>query len=366
MANRLNDRTQWPQWDRDQMLARIAELPMQCRDAWRLGRELRLSFDRNAIRQVVVLGMGGSAIGGALLGDLLADTCPLPIIVVRGYTLPAFVEGKETLVIGCSYSGNTEETLTTFREALVRGTRAVAVTTGGKLAALAQEYDLPIARFDYRSQPRAALGYSFVSLLGIFSRLKLLPDDYQGNVEEAIQVMEAWQVEIGPDVPTPQNTAKSLAERLVGRLPVVYGAGFLTAVANRWKTQFNENSKHWAFFEALPELHHNAVVGLQIPPALHDHVTVLMLRSALDFSRIQARWDVTAELLQREGVAFEVLNGRGKSKLAQMLSLIHFGDYVSYYLALLNAVDPSPVQTIAFLKKRLEEIPWSPEAASGA
>ena len=350
----LDDPTLFGRLDPGGMLGRIGELPQQCRAAWKLVQETELLPFHDEIRHVVVLGMGGSAIGGALLQGLVAEECAVPITVVRGYTLPAFARGSDYLVIGCSYSGNTEETLSAFGEGLERGVFSAAITTGGKLATLAQEKKAPLVRFDYRAQPRAALGYSFTLLLGLLCRLGLLRD-YSADVEEAARVMETWQAEIGPEVVAARNAAKSLAARLVGRLPVLYGAGFLSTVANRWKTQLNENSKHWAFFEPLPELHHNAVVGLGIPQSVRDQVTVLMLRSSLDYPRVQVRWDVTEELLQRERVAGERLQGRGESKLAHMLSLIHFGDYVSFYLAMLNGADPSPVETIAFIKQRLAE-----------
>ncbi len=350
----LDDYARFDELDPSGMLKRIGELPQQCRTAWALAQGPELPPVYDAVRHVVILGMGGSAIGGALLQGLVAGECAVPITVVRGYTLPAFVRGPETLVVGCSYSGNTEETLSALGEALERGTRPVVVTTGGKLAALAQERGIPQVRFDYQSQPRAALGYSFILLLGLLSRLGLV-QDYSADLEEATRVMEEWQVEIGPGVPMARNAAKSLAGRLVDRLPVVYGAGFLAAVANRWKTQFNENSKHWAFFEVLPELNHNAVVGFGIPQAVRERAAVLMLRSNLDLPRVQVRWEVTRELLLRETVVAEVLQGRGVSKLAQMLSLIHFNDHVSFYLAMLNGVDPTPVETIVFLKRRLAE-----------
>jgi glucose/mannose-6-phosphate isomerase len=350
----LDDPAQLAKLDPDDMRKRISELPQQCRTAWALAQGLELPSDYGTVRQVAILGMGGSAIGGALLQGLLSDETNTPITIVRGYTLPAFVRGSETLVIGCSYSGNTEETLTAFGQAIRRGTRLLAITTGGKLGGLAERAGAPVLRFDYASQPRAALGYSFTLLLGLFSQLGLARD-YSADLDEAVQVMADWQMEIRPDVATGNNVAKSLANRLADRLPVVYGAGFLSAVANRWKTQFNENAKHWSFFEVLPELHHNAVVGLTIPQAVRDRVLVLMLRSNLDLAPVRVRWDVTEELLQREGVRVETLRGRGKSQLAHMLSLIHFGDYVSYYLAMLNGVDPTPVETIAFLKQRLAE-----------
>jgi glucose/mannose-6-phosphate isomerase len=180
--------------------------------------------------------------------------------------------------------------------------------------------------------------------------------NYAEDVAEAADVMRAWQAEIRTDVPQAQNEAKQLAAKSHGKLPVIYGSGFLGATANRWKTQFNENAKSWSFFELLPELNHNAVVGLSIPEVVRDESLVIALRSALDAERIAERWDVTGEVLEREGVTAEEVWGRGESKLAQMMSLIHFGDYVSYYAAALNQVDPTPVETIAFLKARLAEL----------
>ena len=350
----LDDSTRFSELDPSGMIERIGELSQQCQAAWALAQGLELPPDYEAVRHVVILGMGGSAIGGALLQGLVAGECAIPITVVRGYTLPAFVRGADYLVVGCSYSGNTEETLSAFGQALERGTRPLVVTTGGKLAALAREKGLPLVRFDYQAQPRAALGYSFTLPLGICCRLGLLRD-YSADLAEAIRVMEEQQAEIAPAVPTARNAAKRLASQIAGRLPVVYGAGFLAAVANRWKTQFNENSKHWAFFETLPELNHNAVVGLGIPQTVREQTVVLMLRSNLDHPRVQLRWQVTGELLRREGVMAEEVQGRGDSCLAHTLSLIHLGDYVSFYLGMLNSADPTPVETIVFLKQRLAE-----------
>jgi glucose/mannose-6-phosphate isomerase len=341
--------------DSDNMLERVGELPEQCLAAWQQAQGLNLPSSYGSVDHLVIVGMGGSAIGGALLEGLLASECEVPITVIRGYSLPAFARGSGILVTACSYSGNTEETLSCFRQALERSTRAIAITTGGRLARVAREASVPVVQFAHESQPRAALGYSFTLLLGMVHRLGLI-DDYTNAVAEAVDVMESWQEEIELRVPTVENAAKGLAAQIAGRLPVVYGAGFLAAAANRWKTQFNENAKHWAFFEALPELNHNAVVGFSLPQVVRDNGLVLMLRSGLDSQRIQERWDVTRELLNREGVVAEEVHGRGESALAQMLSLIHFGDYVSFYLAVLNDVDPTPVRTISFLKQRLAEL----------
>jgi glucose/mannose-6-phosphate isomerase len=341
--------------DTGSMLRRIEELPEQCVAAWKQAQGLSLPLDYGSIDHLIIAGMGGSAIGGALLEGLVASRCGVPITPIRGYDLPAFATGPRVLVTACSYSGNTEETLSCFGQALERNTRAIALTTGGKLATLAREAGVPLVQFAYQSQPRAALGYSFILLLGIAHCLGLV-HDYTNQVDEAVAVMTAWQEEIEPGIPSAENKAKALARQIAGSLPVVYGTGSLAAAANRWKTQFNENAKHWAFFEVLPELNHNAVVGFGIPEILQQHAIVIMLRSHLDSQAIQSRWEVTRELLDREGVAVEEVQGRGESALAHMLSLIHFGDYVSFYLAMLNEVDPTPVKPIAFLKQRLAEL----------
>jgi glucose/mannose-6-phosphate isomerase len=240
----LDDSTRFSELDPGGMLERVGELPQQCRAAWALAQALELPPPYGAFRHVVILGMGGSAIGGALLQGLVAGECSVPVTIVRGYTLPAFVRGPDTLAIACSHSGNTEETLSALGDALEKGTRPVVITTGGKAAALAEERGVPLVRYDYQSQPRAALGYSFTLLLGLFCRLGLVRD-HSVDLDEAVQVMEAWQAEIEPAIPAARNAAKSLTGRLCDRLPVVYGAGFLAAVANRWKTQFNENGKPW-------------------------------------------------------------------------------------------------------------------------
>jgi glucose/mannose-6-phosphate isomerase len=340
--------------DSADMLGRIAELSQQCRDAWANVQSLELPPEYRHVNKVVILGMGGSAIGGDLLRALAEPECALPIVTNRDYTVPAFVS-DETLVIACSYSGNTEETLAAFEEASKRRAALLAITTDGKLAQRARELGTPLLTFRYQSQPRAALGYSLVSLIGVLQRLGFIGDKAD-DLEEAITVMESLQEEIRETVPVAKNPAKRLAKRLCGYLPVVYGAGYLAEVAHRWKTQFNENAKAWGFFEQLPELNHNAVVGYQFPEELAERILVVMLISSLDHPRNKARFRVTQETLAKRGVAYETIEARGQSPLAQILSAIHFGDYVSYYLAMLYEVDPTPVKVIDYLKERLAQL----------
>jgi glucose/mannose-6-phosphate isomerase len=257
--------------------------------------------------------------------------------------------------LGCSNSGNTEETLSAFTQAHARGASLLALTTGGEISRLADEWGVPALLFEYDSQPRAALGYSFVPLLSLLGYLGFVADKGD-DLAEAVEVMRDWQAEIGPAIPLAGNPAKRLAGQLMERLPIVYGAGLMQPVARRWKTQFNENAKAWSFFEEMPELNHNAVVGFEMSERIRERAVVIFLRSRFDSPRIEARWQITREMLLHEGVGHDQVTARGESRLAQMLSLIHFGDLVSVYLALAGDVDPTPVAPIAYLKGQLSRI----------
>lgn len=353
MAN-LDDLMAIDRIDQDRMIDRINELPNQLRDAWTNIGQLRLPDSYAKVSSIVLLGMGGSAIGGDLVRTLVADELKVPMLVSRDYDVPAFV-GPDTLVIGSSYSGGTEETLSAFQQARDKGAKLVAVTTGGMLEDIASKAGAPVLRFVYKAQPRAALGHSIVPILGILQKLGLIGDKSQ-EIDEAAQLMVSMRNEFAPAVPTTANGAKELAEALQGRLPIVYGEGILSEVARRWKGQFNENSKSWAFFEVLPELNHNAVVGYEYPSDLHSNVTVIFLTSDLVHPRVKVRVQVTQEILSDRGIAWREVPSRGRTPLAQMMSSVYMGDFTSYYLSILHGVDPSPVKVISFLKNRLAQM----------
>lgn len=339
--------------DPQDMLGHISRLPQQCAEAWQNAQRSALPERYRHARQVLVLGLGGSAIGGDLVRTLAQPECAVPMLVNRDYTLPAFV-GPETLVIASSHSGNTEETLLTAEAALAAGAMVVAVTTGGQLAEWAAAHALPVVRFTYPSQPRAALGHSLILVLGVLCKLGLVADK-SADVQEAIAVMSEWQAEIAPGGPAVQNAAKGLASWLWGGLPIVYGAGYLSEVARRWKGQFNENAKSWSFFEQMPELNHNAVAGFEAPQAVSQTARVIMLLSSLDHPRNRRRFEVTREILAARGIKCQTVEARGSSPLAQLLSMVHYGDYVSYYLAMLYQMDPTPIGNITYLKQRLSQ-----------
>jgi len=349
----LDDLNRFRKLDPGGMLERIRELPQQCERAWDAVRSFALPDGYANPDGVIVLGMGGSAIGGDLAGALAGTESPAPCLVCRDYVLPAWV-GPRTVVIASSYSGNTEETLSAFEEAVARGARLIAITTGGRLAARAQELGLPLLTFSYPAQPRAALGYSFIFLVGLFQKLGLLADK-QHDLDEALQALACLQPTLDAVVPQAENPARQLAASLYQHFIVVYGAGHLGPVARRWRGQFAENSKAWAAYEEWPELNHNAVVGYEHPAALRDDIAVVLLASTLYHPRVQVRVQVTADLLARQGIPHHMIQVPGESALAQMLWAIHYGDFVSYYLAMLYGADPSPVQSIVYLKERLAQ-----------
>jgi len=350
----LDDPNRFRKLDPDGMLDRIRELPQQCQRAWDAALDFELPDGYAGPDAVIVLGMGGSAIGGDLVRALAEVESAVPCAVCRDYTLPTRV-GPRTAVIASSYSGNTEETLSAFEEAVARGARLIILTTGGKLAARARELGFPLLTFSYPAQPRAALGYSLVFLVGLFQKLGLLADK-RHDLVEALQTLARLQFVIDAPVPQVENPAKQLAVFLQDRFGVVYGAGHLGPVARRWRTQIAENSKAWATYEELPELNHNAVVGYEHPASLRDDIAVVLLASTLYHPRVQVRALVTADLLAQKGIPHRTIQVQGESPLAQMLWAIHYGDFVSYYLAMLYGADPTPVKSIAYLKEQLARV----------
>ncbi|HEX2172112.1 MAG TPA: bifunctional phosphoglucose/phosphomannose isomerase [Dehalococcoidia bacterium] len=336
--------------DPSDMLRRIRELPQQVTDAWQGVAALDLPADCRRPAGVLLLGMGGSAIGGDLARDLVAGECPVPFQVNRDYDLPAWVD-RRTLVIASSYSGNTEETLSGLEQALARGAAVVGVSSGGRVTDRLRAAGRPVIPIQYESQPRAALGHSLIPVLGILRAAGLIADPAR-SVEAARRALDRVLAENGPEVATVNNRAKGIARTLHGRVAVVYGGSLLSSVARRWKTQINENSKAWAFWEENPELCHNAVLGYQFPP-LADRVHVLLLDSPLISQRTRIRAEVTQRILDRQSIPHDRVAGQETDRLAALLELILLGDLTSYYLALLNGVDPTPVEMIDYLKAEL-------------
>jgi glucose/mannose-6-phosphate isomerase len=334
---------------------RLFDLPDQCRTAWDIAMNWTPPVLPIPPRAVVIVGMGGSAIGGDLLRALSTSLATIPIVIHRDYELPNYT-GPHTLVIASSYSGNTEETLSAAQKAHDRGAPLVAITTDGTLSRRAEEWGASLLSFDYRAQPRESLGYSMLLLLGSLVRLDLLPD-MTPEVRETAKTLAELCQEIGPQVPLQDNPFKQLAHWLYGHMVLICGAGLLSPVARRWKCQINEISKAWACFEEIPEMDHNAVTGTSHPAGFGQQVRAIFLTSAYDHHRNRQRQCATQQILEEEGIKGQLVAARGNSLLSQILTSILQGDATSYYLAMLYQADPTPIPAIDALKKVLAQAP---------
>lgn len=346
----LDDTSALARLDPGGMLASVGGLPEQCQDAWRSAQQIEPPGD--PIDKVVVLGMGGSAIAGDIWRMLLQRECAIPVFNVRQYDLPPFVD-ERTLVIASSYSGNTEETLSAFEQALSTSSLKLAITSGGKLLAEARANGVPAFEFQFSGEPRAAIGWSLMPLIALSSKLRWM-QGAERDVHEAIEIMSSLREEIRETRPVDTNPAKQLSLRLHDKLPVIYAGSPLTEVAHRWRSQLNESAKVWSFHDEIPEMHHNAIVGLGLPERIATSTFAVLLRSRdLVHRRVQLRHDFTRRKLEAAGAEVAEVDSRGTSALAQMLSLVLLGDYVSTYLAFLYDVDPTPTDVIEELRNWL-------------
>ncbi len=336
--------------DPSAQLADVTGLPEQLRDAaWKVESASIPPFD--APGGLIVAGMGGSAIGGLLARAALGDRASRPIMVARGYELPPWAT-PDTAVLCCSYSGETEETLACYEAAGALGAPRIVATTGGRLADLARAEGVPIIPVAGGYQPRAAVAYMIVAALEVAALTGAAPS-VRSEVDVAAAHAEELVSEWGPGG-AEDCLAKSLARDLDGTVPLIAGSGITSAVAYRWKTQFNENAKMHAFAHELPELDHNEIVGWTGAQDAASFSTVFLDDQDLH-PRARQRIALTRELVEPSAAVTRVVQTRGESPTERVISLVLLGDLVSVYLAVLRGVDPQPVEVIERLKARLGE-----------
>lgn len=321
-------------------------------DSARAGAEaLELPFPADAVHDVLICGMGGSAIAGDLIATTYYERLRCAVQVHRGYYLPGWA-GENTLHLLLSYSGDTEETLTSAMQALEREAPAIAVTSGGKLDTWYGQHGVPVMRIPAGLQPRMALLHMLIPSVVLLSRLGVIPPQ-DDELDAARRSIAAAIDAYGPDRPTQANTAKQLAMRLADTVPVIYGAEATAGIAYRWKCQFNENAKQPSFWGALPELNHNEIVGFEEPGAFGDLAQVIILRDPRQHRQVERRIQLTKEIIGPRVHGVISLEAEGETPLARMLDLVLLGDYVSLYTACLRRVDPEPVDSIRLLKEGL-------------
>ncbi len=298
---------------------------------------------------IVYAGMGGSA-----LGALLVQTWPgvnLPFEVCRNYDIPEYV-GPKTLFFAASFSGNTEETLNCLAQAEQKGAKIVVLASGGTLAQIAEEKGYVFARLPVITQPRYGALYVLRAILDVFEASGFVNSEKIDELEEVAKNLELILRQYRADVPTDQNPAKQLALELAGSSPVIYSSSLFAGVAYKWKISINENAKNIAWYGIYPEFNHNEFLGWSSHPVDKPY-KVVNLVSSLDHPQIQKRFDVTEKMLSGKKPAAEVVNLQGSTVLEQMVYGTTFGDFVSLYLALLNGLNPSPVDLIQKLKAEL-------------
>ncbi len=347
----LNNYKDFLRLDSQNMLGEMNSLPEQLLIAWQEAEALPLG-DFSPVRQVIVAGMGGSAIGADLLRAYIAPLSTVSIDVHRDYGLPAWAEGPETMVIVSSHSGNTEETLSAMHTALERGCSLLAISTGGKISELAKENGTDLWIFQHKGQPRAAVGYSFCLLLNVFTRLGFIMDPTE-ELNDAVAEMKKQRELFSVEIPDYQNPAKRLAGQLVNRWVSVFGADLLAPAARRWKGQISEIAKAWGQYEDLPEADHNTLAGVVNPESVLVKTMVLFLQADGNHPRNQRRIELTKKNFMVEGISTDLIQAIGKSRLAQMWTIVQFGDYTAYFLAMAYGVDPTPVVVIENLKREL-------------
>ncbi len=294
------------------------------------------------IHEVVIAGLGGSAFGGEITRKVAESQAKVPIQIFRSYTLPAHV-GPNTLVIISSYSGNTEETLEALQHCLGRGAEIVCITSGGKIADIARENGLDLILIPSGYPPRAAAGLSFVQQLKVLQARNIIAD-FSKELDESIQLVQDFQ---------DNQAAEILAKKLTGKIPVLYSSDQFEPAAIRWRQQINENSKQLCWHHVIPEMNHNELVGWVHPHNLMDNLHVILLRSRLDYDRTAMRFEINKQIIAKSCKNISEVYGKGESILSQLVYFLHLGDWVSWYLAQENNVDPTPVAVIDFLKGEL-------------
>lgn len=340
--------------DRQNMLEHLKNFPQHLQTAYELVDKHTFKTPTKSINQVVILGMGGSAIGGEMSVGLAHDYGKVPFFIFRNYQIPSWVD-QNTLVVAVSYSGNTEETLSALNQAIARKAAFIAITSGGKLSEIALAAGVDTIIVPGGLPPRAAFGYLFMAQITTFWKLGLMNLAMDKWIRNIVQEAE---FNIHPLLPCEVGgRAFELARALENKLPIIYtGPGVLAPVGIRWKGQISENAKMLAYHNVYPEMNHNEIVGWRQMPDLLNKIVVVHLQDEDDDERVSVRMDKTGRMISRLSGGIYYLQTHGSNVVSRMLSLVQLGDFTSFYLALLNQEDPTPVVAIDELKAYLATV----------
>ena len=340
--------------DKDDMYQSIWDFPENIIDAIELSENITLKNEYLDVNNIIIAGMGGSAIGGDVVYSLIKNEIKIPFVVNRGYDLPAWANSS-TLIICSSYSGNTEETISILEEAKSLGAKVIGITTGGLLESLCKNYSFDFVNIPSGLQPRAALAFSFIPLLYILKKTSLINVEVRDWLESSVDLIKSKREEYSQD--KENNPVYQLANKLYNKLPIIYAdSTSLETVAVRLKGQICENSKILAYHSIYPEMNHNEIVGWENNEEFFSNYYVLWLMDEEMNSRNKSRKNIISEILSDLNVSQQEIKVDGNSFKERFLLLIHYGDWLSYWCAILHNTDPSPVKNIQTLKDKLSKI----------
>lgn len=323
----------------------VASFPQQLEAALKIGQNYKFKNPAQPVTNVLLSGLGGSGIGGSIVQNYVADKLKVPFCVNKDYFQPKFVDSN-TLVIICSYSGNTEETIASFKQAIKAKAQIVAITSGGEIAEMCAQRGIDCVLIPAGNPPRASIGYSIVQILYTLRRYKLLKEKFDQDIAAAIDLLKTDSKDI-------RKKAKAIAQKLAGKLPIIYAAANYEGLAVRVRQQLNENSKILTWHNVIPEMNHNELVGWR---QKDEHKIVLLLRNADDYERTQLRMEINKKVIRKYTPHILEVYSKGNSYWERIFYFIHLTDWVSVDLAALNEMDATEVQVINELKGALAKV----------
>lgn len=327
------------------MKERIENFTNQMREAIAIGEKATFSAPKNEIRNVLVTGLGGSGIGGTIIAQVCEKELGVPLNVSKDYSIPNYVN-EHTLLIVSSYSGNTEETLESLEMALKQKAKIVCVTSGGKVLEIAKQNGLDHIIIPGGMPPRSCLGYSLTQLFYVLHGMKQIGSNFKADLQKSVELMDSERENIKRD-------SRALAEKLIGKIPVIYSAANYEGVTVRLRQQIDENSKMLCWHHVFPEMNHNELVGWT---EKHDDVAVIMFRNKDDYFRTQKRMDICKEIFAKYTPHIHEIWSKGDTQLQKSMYLIHYGDWISWYIAEIKNIDAVEVKVIDYLKGELSKI----------
>lgn len=357
--NTLDDLKTIRNLDKSNLLSSIQQLYLQIEQTQHDLSLIHLPNSYKNINCIVVNGMGGSRLGARVAERLFEDTLSIPIIPRGNYELPNFVNDK-TLIILSSYSGNTEEILASFKIAQEKKAKILIFAESGKLAAWAKEKKIPgyynfTPQYNPCNQPRMSLGYQVLGMMLLLSKCGLIKIRNE-EINNLTSYLKYLVTKFDVTIATRKNLTKQLAQKLFQKIPILVGSEFLVGSLHAWRNQLNENAKQIAVYYEIPELNHHLLEGMQFPKNNSNNLLFIFVESSLYHQRNQRRYLVTKKVLEANKIPYCSIKLEGKTKLLQAFEIIQIGSFITYYLTILNNLDPSPIPWVDFFKKELEKL----------